>query len=173
MSARRHALSVVLALALLSAGCLSAGPFAGGDDSTPTLTPAPVPTDTPTADRSTPADTPVRTGSSWKRTVNEPDPSKVMIISNVWDRNVTMDVRVIRQATNETVHEERYELAPDEGQQVYDTASAVPEGVEEFTLITTARNETTRVTIETDECHGSAHAMVTEDGELETFYVIC
>lgn len=172
MDPRSSTLLAVTVLAVLSAGCLSGGPLASGDERTPTHTPAAVPTDeTPATDRS--PETPTQTAFSWQEASNEPDPSKSVRLENDWDRNVSVNLRVVRNATNETVHEETYRLSPDEYRTVYDTGRASPDGVEEFTFVVSVRNQTQTVSIETNACYGNAAARIDRDGELGVFYAIC
>ena len=84
-----------------------------------------------------------------------------------------MRVRVVRDATNETVHDETYSLSPDTERIAYDVSEADPEGVESFTVIVTAVNETRRVGIETNRCYGDAHAEILDDGTVYLYYAIC
>ncbi|MEF8779304.1 MAG: hypothetical protein V5A46_01325 [Haloferacaceae archaeon] len=140
---------IVLALLLLTAGCLGSGPAA----------PSPTP-ETPTP-------------PSHEDAMNEPDPDKVVYVQNDWNRSVEVQVRVVRDSTNETVHEGTYDLSPGEEQAAYDVSEADPDGVESFTVVATARDATERVTIETNRCYGNVHAEIQADGTLYLFYEIC
>lgn len=104
---------------------------------------------------------------------NQPDPDKQVTLENEWNETVTMDLRVVRVATNETVHEASYEVAPGEGREVYSTASADPEGVESFRVVVTARDQTGEVTVETSTCYGDTYGVVRADGVLDVFYAVC
>lgn len=154
LSASRFA--VLGTVVLLTSGCLSGGP--GVDSSA-----------SPTSDLATPTPTPA--GHEYAAT--QPAPDKVVKLENDWNRSVEMHVRIVREQANETVHEETYELAPGAARDVYDTASADPDGVEAFTVVLTARNTTERVTIETSKCYGDAYGSVLEDGTVYLYYAIC
>lgn len=149
----------VLAVLLLTAGCLSGLP-AGTPDATPTAG------GTPNATDATPTDWHSQAAAS-------PDPHHEVTVENDWNRSVRVHVRVIRTATNETVHEANHTVPARTEQTVYDLARADPDGVEEFAVVATARNETERVTVETSECYGDVHATVYDDGGFHLVYAIC
>jgi hypothetical protein len=140
--------SFLVAVVVL-AGC-AGGPVS----STPTATP----TDTPAAPL---------TGSS------QPDPDKQVTLENEWNETVTLDVRVVRVATGETVHEATYDLGPGVERDVYSTAAANPDGIESFRVEVRARNQTGEATIETSNCYGGVYGVVRGDGSLNVFYPIC
>lgn len=96
-----------------------------------------------------------------------------MTLGNEWNESVAMELRVVRVATNETVHEATYDLAPGEEREVYSTAEADPDGVESFRVVVTARSQTREATIETDACYGGAYGIVRPDGALDVFYAVC
>lgn len=96
-----------------------------------------------------------------------------MTLSNEWNESVAMDLRVVRIATNETVHEVTYDLAPGEEREVYSTAEANPEGIESFRVVVTARSQTRKVTVETSTCYGGAYGVVRPDGALDVYYAVC
>lgn len=148
---------LLLTVVLLTAGCLST-PIDG------TVTPVSSP-DT------TPSETTQR--GSHEHAMNEPDTNKTVLLENDWNRTVEMHVTVIREATNETVHEGRYDVEPGSRRAVYHTAEANPEGVERFTVVMTARNETKTVTIETNLCYGPAYATILDDGTPYLYFAIC
>ena len=160
---------------VLTAGCV--GPSAtGGGPETATAEP-PVETATPTPDPETATgtdgsstDTKVVSTEGWS---NQPDPDKRVHLENAWNRSVEIRISVVREATNETVHEGTYTLEPGEEREVYNVADADPDGVESFRVSATARNTTESVTIETNVCYGGAHVEVTEDGTLYPYYSIC
>ena len=155
----RASVTALLALLVLVAGC-------GGGTSGPTASPSSVASPSPSV-TPTPTPGPVFTGS------NEPDPDKRVTLSNEWTETVAMDLRVVRVATNETVHEATYDLAPGEDRAVYSTAEADPEGIESFRVVVTARDRTRAVTIETSTCYGGAYGVVRSDGTLDVFYAVC
>jgi len=169
MASRPSATVAVLALVVCSAGCLTGGPFLDGSTTeTPTVTPAPVPTvEASTEPPVTPAP------DRFDEALNEPDPAKHVFVENAWDRIVTVDVRVVRNATGETVLNGSYELAPGERTLVYNTSTANPEGVERFTIYSHARNTTDAFSIETSECYGSAYVVMTGVGSIEGVHSIC
>jgi hypothetical protein len=135
-----------VALCVVS-GCLSAAPF--GPSSTPTAEPV-----------------------GFQALSDDPDPQTVRL-ENRWNRTVTAQLRVVRVATNSTVHEETYDLVPGSERTVYNTSAADPDGVESFRLALTARGTTERVTIENDACHGGAHGEIEEGGTVSLYYSIC
>lgn len=151
-------LAVLLALLLLTAGCLTAGP---GESRSPSQS--------PTQTDGTESRTPFGTHDAMKH----PDSDKEVHLENLWNQSVTMHVQVIREATNRTVHDESYELEPDTERTVYNVSEANPDGIEEFTVVVTARNTTERVTIETNRCYGDAYAEIQEDGSLYLYHAIC
>jgi hypothetical protein len=157
----------VLALLLLTAGCLSGLP--AGTPSASTPTPAPDGTDAPPS----PSGTPPTAYPDHERATNEPNPDHDVVLESDYDRSVTVHVRVIRNATNETVYDATHTLPPGKEQTVYNTVEADPDGVERFTVVTSARNATERVEIETSQCYGNVIGAVDEDGEFYLTYAIC
>ncbi|QLH82668.1 hypothetical protein [Halosimplex pelagicum] len=143
---RRHA---VLALVALCAGggCLSAVPF--GQSPTPTAEPA-----------------------GFHGQLDEQDPQTVSL-ENRWNRTVTAQLRVVRTTTNDTVHEEAYDLSPGSERTVYNTSAADPDGVESFRITLTARGTTERVTVENNACHGGVDGWIGDDGTVFLSYAIC
>lgn len=172
---------VVLVVALLTAGCLSGGPGSRSpaiDERSPGGTAATTaePTETaPTTSTGTATAEPTETATafSWEQAADQPDPNKSIDLENDLSEPVNVTVRVIRNATGETVHEETYRLAADERRTVYDTGRVGPDGVEEFTFVVSVRNQTQAVSIETNACYGNAGARIDRDGELGVFYAIC
>lgn len=106
-------------------------------------------------------------------TPNEMPENQSVILENSWTRGVEMHVHVDREATNETVHDATYALDPSEKREVYNTTEAAPAGVESFSVVVTAGNETERVTIETSKCYHNAYASVDDGGELSLVYAVC
>jgi hypothetical protein len=157
-----HLVALVV-LVSLAAGCLAGGPVAPQTE-----------TDTATATPTEPATaTPTQTPWSHTHAADQPDPDKEIRLSNRWNRSVAMHVRVVREATNATVHDATHDIAPGGEQTVYTTAAADPEGVEAFTVTVSARNATESVTIETSACYGNAYGEIREDGSLYVYYAIC
>ncbi|RLM94580.1 hypothetical protein D3D02_00940 [Halobellus sp. Atlit-38R] len=147
-----RAASVVVAVALLSAGCLG------------------VPNgDAPSTSTSPPESTPAGTAHASE----QPDPNKEVRLENAWNRSVEIHVRVVRETTNETVHEATYTLEPGAERDVYNLSAAEPTGIEPFRIVATARNTTESVTIETSACYGNAYVEITDEGELYPYYAIC
>lgn len=149
MESAAVARSVALALLLLTAGCLDGGPIG----------------DTTTADGG---------DGGWSLTASDrPDADKAVHLENYWNDTVDVEVRVVRERTGETVHEETYELRPGEEVVAYNLSDADPEGIESFRVVVTARNETGEITIETNDCYGDAYAEIQDDGDLSVYYAIC
>jgi hypothetical protein len=159
--------SVLLVALLFTAGCLSAPPDGTSSSPTPT-TASPSPTATTSANATVTATPPTHRAAS-----NSPDPEKAVVVANEWDSVVEMRVRVVRDATNRTVHEATYTVDPGAERTAYDVATADPVGVESFTVVVTARDTTERVSIETSECYGDAYAEILDDGTLYLYYAIC
>lgn len=166
---------IAFALLLLTVGCVGGAP---DPDATPEPTTA-SPTDTPAPGGTTPTtDTPspteaTHTTDRHQAATNQSHAGKEVRIENAWNDSATVRVRVIRNATGETVHDGTYTVSPDERLTVYNVSDASPDGIESFTAVVTARNETRRVTIETNRCYGNVYGELLEDGELYVYYEIC
>lgn len=117
------------------------------------------------------ADTPTPDGH--EAATNQPDPDKSVRIENAWTRNVTVHIRVVRDATGGTVHDGTYDVPPDSERTVYNLSAADPDGIESFTVVVTARNRTERVGIETSACYGDVYVEIQDDGTLYPYYAIC
>lgn len=163
MSSPRVHLSALLAVLLLTAGCLSG--VSGDATPSPAPTATGTPTETPTATGTTPPD--------HRAALNQPDLDKEVTLENLGSRSVEMHVRVVRDATNETVHDGTYTLAPGTERTVYNVSEADPDGVESFTVVVTTPDTTERVSIETSECYGDVYGEIQEDGTLYLYYAIC
>lgn len=168
-------LAFALAVLVLTAGCVGPGSIGNGSETAPPTSPAGTATPTPDPDPTTgmggagtETDSVSTEGAS-----NQPDPDKAVRVENAWNRSVEIRINVVREATNETVHEGTYTLEPGEQREVYNTADADPDGVESFRVTATARNTTESVTIETSVCYGGAYVEVLEDGTLYPYYAIC
>ena len=99
------------------------------------------------------------------RRVEPPDPDKTVQLENPWNQSVEIRISVVREATNETVHEGTYTLDPGTEREVYDVADADPDGVESFRVTAIARTATGTVTIETGACSTDAHVEITSSGD--------
>jgi len=171
MPSRSTPLVALLVALIVTAGCL--GSPAPGTDPTAADTPTATATPTSTASPTPPSQTPTYTPPGTEYPSDQPDASHQITVSNEWNRSVTVRVTVVREATNETVHEGTYEVAADQERAVYNTADANPDGVERFTVEATALNATESVTIETSKCYGNVYVEITADGELYPYYAIC
>lgn len=173
-SSTRLAAAVALALVVLAAGCLGGAP-AGTPTATPThtQTQTATPTPTPTASPTPTPTTATGTASGWEYASDQPEPHHSVGLTNAWNRSVEVRVTVVREATNETVHERTYALEPGSDRTVYDTAEANPDGVETFTVTATALNATGSASVETSRCYGNVYAEIERDGGLFVTYAIC
>lgn len=172
----------VLAITLLSAGCLFGGQGTVGPSPTPAAqTPASIPNgETTIPDRPAPtgnrtATTKVETPTvpSWEDSVDKPSPDHPVTLENHWNRNVTVQVQVVRESTGTQVHNATYELAAGARRVVYNTEMAEHDGIERFTVVVTARNTTERQSIETNACYGGVTADISDDGTMSMGYLIC
>jgi hypothetical protein len=176
---RRSLATAVIAVVLLTAGCLGGTPSSGTESATATPTPTPTPTVTemPGTPTPTPDPTPGETASAtWVGTehaADQPDADKDVSVENAWNRSVEIDLRVVREATNETVYDETLTLEPGEERTVYNLEDADPDGIESFRVTATARNTTESVTIQTNACYGNAYVEIQDDGTLYPYYAIC
>jgi hypothetical protein len=176
MSVRQSPPLVALAALLVLGGCLSAGAGGQSPSPTPTQTATDTPVTTPTdGPGSSPAPTSptASTPDGHEQAANQPDPDKHVLLANDWNETVTIEVSVVRESTNETVHEGSYDLEPGAERTVYNTSAADPDGIERFTVVVTARGTTERVDIETSQCYGEAYGEVQSDGSLYLYYSIC
>ncbi|MFB6118039.1 hypothetical protein [Halosegnis sp.] len=145
---------LLVAVLVVGAGCTAVGP--AGE-------PTPEPSETP----------PTPTPGDHESAMDQPDANKRVQVANEWNQSVTVSVRVVRVATNETVYATRSEVAPGTDRIVYNLTAADPTGVESFQITVTARNTTQSVTIQTNKCYGDAYAQIREDGSLYVYYAIC
>ena len=176
-------LAVVVVVLTLTAGCV--GPTSTGSGSATPTPESPTATPEPPAGTATPTPDPETTGTEGSETrtetksvttegaSNQPDPDKAVRLENAWNRSVEVRISVVREATNETVHEGTYTLDPGEEQEVYNVADADPDGIESFRVTATAQNTTESVTVDTHACHGDVRVEVLEDGTLYPYYAIC
>jgi hypothetical protein len=168
-------LAVALAVLALTAGCVGPASIGDGSESVTSASPVDTATPTPDPDTATKADqSPTETKSvNTEGASNEPDPDKAVRLENAWNGSAEIRIRVVREATNGTVHEGAYTLDPGEEREVYNLADAEPDGIEPFRVIATARNTTDSVTVETHACHGDVYVELLEDGTVYPSYAIC
>lgn len=173
----------LLVASLLFAGCVGVGPSNPtspttdpGPTASPTGSPTESPTPSPTASVTpTPVvdGTPTPRSPATHRTSHDgPDPDHEVVVENRLDGEATLRVRVVREATNETVYDESVTLPPGE-RTVYNTAQADPDGVESFRVVAQRGGDSASVTIRTSECYGDAIVSPTEDGGVDATYSIC
>lgn len=161
-----HRLGPILCVVIvLTAGCLSSGPVPADSSQTPSPTPT-----SPTSSVQQPT---ITTACDWSCLDDRPDPHHAVQLENRWNHSVAFDVRVIREATNETVYSGTVTLAPDSEQTAYNVAEADPDGIETFEVAVTVLNTTDTTTITTSECFGSVVASVERSGKPSMIYSIC
>ena len=165
MTSSSRLFSVLLAVLFLTAGCLS--PASAPEDSSLT-TDMVSPTTEPTTSR-----TATTTVCGWSCLADQPDPRHSVQLENNWNQSVDVHVRVMRDATNTTVHNETYTLEPGSERTAYNVVEAEPDGIETFDIAITALNTTENTEIRTSECFGNAFARIRDDGELFVSYSIC
>jgi len=90
--------------------------------------------------------------------------NKEVRLINDWNHSVDIQLRIIRLATDETVHKESYTVSPESRRTAYSISSADTDGIESFEVIVTARNVTARDTFTNDACYGAIHVLVSSDG---------
>lgn len=190
----RRSVLAALGVGLASAGCLSAldrvADGAGTAEPTSTTT-----TEESTAGEATTEQPPTEatTGDWIDRASNSPDPDHEITLRNDAAEPRRLRVAVVREATGETVFETTADVSPGGERVLYNLRDADPDGVETFrvcaelvgaaaaTTGTGAAAETERTdsprrdcaTVDTNECYGSAHATLTEDGSVRIIYAIC
>jgi hypothetical protein len=164
--------ALLLVVTVLLAGCAGLAPTDGapapsGSSPTgfPTTTPTDIATDTPDA-TATPSPTPTPGTPHYG-----PEPDHEVVVENRLDREATLHVRVLHEATNETVYDESVTLLPGE-RVVYNTAEADPDGIEAFRVVAERGGDRASVTIETSECYGDAIVSATDRG-VDTTYSVC
>lgn len=165
--------ALLLVATILLAGCTGFAPTDGAPsptDSSPTASPTATPTDSPTE---TPDATATPTGDPTHGTPHYgPEPDHDVVVKNRLDGEVTIQVRVIREATNETVYDETVTLPPGE-RVVYNTKQAAPDGIESFRVVAERAGDRASVTIETSECYGDAIVSATDDDGVDATYSVC
>jgi hypothetical protein len=165
MTSSSRLFSVLLAVLFLTAGCLS--PASAPEDSSST-TGTVLTTTEPTTSR-----TATTTVCGWSCLDDQPDPSHSVQLENSWNQSVDVHVRVIRNATNTTVHNETYTLEPGSERTAYNVVEAEPEGIETFDVAIRVLNTTESTKIRTSKCFGYAFARIRDDGELFVSSSIC
>lgn len=168
--------ALLLGVTLLLAGCTGA-PLPGQDDPTPTdrspeESPTNDPTETPTA-TPTVTPTPIVDGTPTDYPPGQaPDADHDLIVENRLDGNATVDLRVVREATNGTVYDESVTVEPGE-RTVYNTEQVDPDGDEAFQVVAERGDQTDAETIRMTECYGDVIVSPTEDGGIQVIYSIC
>lgn len=165
MTSSSRLFPLLLAVLFLTAGCLS--PASTPDDSSSTIDTVPSTTE-PTTSR-----TATTTVCGWSCLDDQPDPHHSVQLENNWNQSVDVHVRIIRDATNTTVHNETYTLEHGSERTAYNVAEAEPDGIETFDVAITALNTTENTEIRTSKCFGNAFAQIRSDGELFVSYSIC
>lgn len=103
----------------------------------------------------------------------QPSPDHSVTLHNAWNETATFDITVVREATNESVHDETYKLDPGDEREVYNTEMASPNGVENFELRWAVRNQTGSYTIRTNSCHRGLIIAILEDGTARSIVMSC
>ncbi|WP_224449385.1 hypothetical protein [Haloprofundus salilacus] len=132
------------------------------------------PADEPvTTERLTPTSTPDETPTAYwiERASNAPDPNKPIYVRGRDTDGGTVRVQVVREATGETVHDQRHPVV--RGRiEVYNLRDAEPDGVERFSVCAklvprektdTATTETTTATDDTNTA--ATDAVTTSDSD--------
>lgn len=195
----RRSLLAAVGVSLASAGCLSNFEAGPGEATTENATTTEVTTltKTTTEETSTPENPITEQPASKKGTAHasdSPDPDHSITLESETGESQQVRVRVVREATGETVFETTDD--PLGKHTLYNLRQADPEGVEAFrvcaelveakiTATETATATTTTesggsesrqrdcATIRTSECYGNAHVTVEEDGSIQIIYAIC
>jgi hypothetical protein len=183
----RRALLAALGVGMTT-GCLGS---LGGDVGSQSETTNSTTTDDPTTSTSTTGtsspDVTSTSDSWWEEAERTPDPDHSISLVNNDDEQATVRLRVLRDATGETVFEETLTVEADEEVEPYNLKEADPDGVESFTVCatraaseTSTTSSTTSVgsrgncaTVSTDECHAHTLATVQDDGSVQVTYAIC
>jgi len=169
--------ALLLVASLLFAGCAGLAPTDGAPapaGPSPTASPTATQTDTVTETATDTPDAPATpTDEPTPGTPHYgPEPDHEVVVENRLDGEETLHVRVIREATNETVYDEAVALPPGE-RVVYNTAEADPDGIESFRVVAERGGDRASVTIETSECYGDAIVWPTDDGGVDATYSVC
>lgn len=172
---RRSVLAVVGSV-LASAGCLSDSEATGGT-TTENVTTDAEPT---TEDTATPDDPTTERPDSDEQTIHaadSPDSDHSLTLrSEASESQVRVRVRVVREATGETVFETTARASPAE-RTLYNLRQADPEGVESFRmcaeLVGTESQRRDCATVSTSACYGDAHVTVGNDGAVRIVYAVC
>lgn len=112
----------------------------------------------------------------WTRASNEPDPDHRIIVTSEASEERAVRVRVVREATGETVFDETRDIPAGEEARPYNLRRADPDGIESFRVCAEAVADSARtrecVTIETNACYGDALLTVREES-LGATYSVC
>ncbi|WP_276298781.1 hypothetical protein [Halorussus lipolyticus] len=158
----RRSLLAAVGVSLASAGCVTDAGNGTGEDTT---------------DES-------GSGAETAYVSKSPDPDHAITLrSEAGESEVR--VRVVREATGETVFETTTEASTGE-KAVYNLRQADPEDIEAFRicaeLVGSGEGETESIddsprrdcqTIRTSECYADAHVTVEEDGSVQIVYAVC
>lgn len=106
------------------------------------------------------------------KAIQTPDEDKSVSLENELNRTREIRLTIIRNKTDEVVHNETY-MVNNSIDDVYNTEDANPEGIEKFSVIARTDSQSSEVSIETNECFGSAYVKISRDNDLEAFYSIC
>lgn len=103
-------------------------------------------------------------GSAGTDTGAVADENKEIALLNEWNQSVELQIRIIRLATGETVHDQSYTLQPESRRTAYTIRRADTDGIESFEVIVTARNTTADDTFSNDACYGDIRVPINSDG---------
>lgn len=189
----RRSLLAAVGVGLASAGCLSN--FEGGPGeartedaaTTEATTESTATSDESTVKTTTEEITTEETGTEagTRYASDSPEPDHSIHLRSAAAESQQVRVRIVREATGETVFEATEEATAGE-RTLYNLRQADPEGVEAFLVCAelvetgTAKTETATAsprrdcaTVRTSECYGNAHVTVEEDGSVQIIYAIC
>lgn len=197
----RRSFLVAVGISLASAGCLSdfeAGPGEATTENATRTTEGTATSEEPATVETTTDETAApgtATEARTKYAADSPEPDHSIYLRSDAGESRTVQVRIVREATGETVFETTAEARVGE-RTLYNLRQADPEDVEAFrvcaevietkstateTATATPTTESERTdswrrdcaTIRTSECYGSAHITVEADGSPQIIYAIC
>lgn len=102
----------------------------------------------------------------------QPSADHSVSLHNEWHKTATIDITIVREATNETVHDETYQLDPGDSREVYNTRMASPDGIETFEIRWTFQNDTGRSGISTANCQ-QVELVIQGDGTVSELVAVC
>jgi hypothetical protein len=169
----RRSLLAGVSVGLVAAGCLSDSEADLGGSSA----------DESTTDEASTSEISVE--AQTKHASDSPEPDHSIYLGSEAEESRRVRVRIVREATGETVFETTVEASAGE-YTLYNLREADPEGVEAFrvcaelvesetagTEITTPSPRRDCMTIRTSECYGNAHVTVEDDDSVRIIYAIC